>query len=58
MANDSQVLGYRVYVVDKDYLYYEDEAVAIKAAKMFATENRNTRVTVVMEVEIYNSGKT
>jgi hypothetical protein len=58
MVKDVKILGYRVYVEDKDYLYYETEDTAIKAAKMFATESRKTKATVVMEVEVYNSGQT
>jgi hypothetical protein len=58
MVKDVKILGYRVYVVDKDYLYYDTEDTAIAAAKLFATENRKTKATVVMEVEIYNSGET
>ena len=58
MVNETKILGYRVYVVDKDYLYYETEETAIAAAKMFATESRKTKATVVMEVEVYNSGQT
>jgi hypothetical protein len=58
MVKDVKILGYRVYVEDKDYLYYETEDTAISAAKMFATESRKTKATVVMEVEVYNSGQT
>jgi hypothetical protein len=57
MVKDVKILGYRVYVEDKDYLYYETEETAISAAKMFATESRKTKATVVMEVEVYNSGQ-
>jgi hypothetical protein len=56
MVKDVKILGYRVYVEDKDYLYYETEDTAISAAKMFATESRKTKATVVMEVEVWNSG--
>jgi hypothetical protein len=56
MVNEVKILGYRVYVVDKDYLYYDTEETAIAAAKMFATESRKTKATVVMEVEVWNSG--
>jgi hypothetical protein len=56
MVNEVKILGYRVYVVDKDYLYYDTEDTAIAAAKMFATESRKTKATVVMEVEVWNSG--
>jgi hypothetical protein len=58
MVNEVKILGYRVYVVDKDYLYYDTEETAIAAAKMFATESRKTKATVVMEVEVWNSGQT
>jgi len=58
MVNEVKILGYRVYVVDKDYLYYDTEETAISAAKMFATESRKTKATVVMEVEVWNSGQT
>jgi hypothetical protein len=57
MVNEVKILGYRVYVVDKDYLYYDTEDTAIAAAKMFATESRKTKVTVVMEVGVWNSGE-
>jgi|SanBayMetagenome_1026888.scaffolds.fasta_scaffold335650_2 hypothetical protein len=57
MVNEVKILGYRVYVVDKDYLYYDTEETAIAAAKMFATESRKTKATVVMEVEVWNSGQ-
>jgi hypothetical protein len=57
MVNEVKILGYRVYVVDKDYLYYDTEETAIAAAKMFATESRKTKATVVMEVEVWNSGE-
>lgn len=57
MVKDVRILGYRVYVVDSDYLSYNSEDRAIAAAEMFATASRNTRVKVVMEVEIWNSGE-
>jgi hypothetical protein len=57
MVNEVKILGYRVYVVDKDYLYYDTEDTAIAAAKMFATESRKTKVTVVMEVGVWSSGE-
>ena len=57
MVNEVKILGYRVYVVDKDYLYYDTEETAIAAAKMFSTESRKTKATVVMEVEVWNSGE-
>jgi hypothetical protein len=58
MVKGTKILGYRVYVEDKDYLYYETEDAAISAAKMFATESRKTKVTVVKEVEVWTSEQT
>lgn len=57
MVKDINVIGYRVYVAGKDYLFYDTREDAIASAKMFTTVSRKAKVTVVLEVGVWESGE-
>lgn len=57
MVRDVNVIGYRVYVAGKDYLFYDTKEDAIASARMFTTVSRRAKVTVVVEVEVWGSGE-
>lgn len=57
MVKDVNVIGYRVYVAGKDYLFYDTREDAVASAKMFTTVSRKAKVTVVLEVGVWESGE-
>jgi hypothetical protein len=57
MVKDINVIGYRVYVAGKDYLFYDTREDAVASAKMFTTVSRKAKVTVVLEVGVWESGE-